>query len=234
MQGCDDVLETMRRPEPDQGIADRLASGAIPSVATPGYAEAAEEKRSYRRLAAKVVALAAVAILGASSTAAATGLLPGAAQSTASDTFPDVGASVSSPARDGKGSGATGSEADPPAHNSDPALGNAHADYHSCTSEGVSAGHAKAGATVRATATTCATVADPSRHRRDTPRPSVRRATPATEGVSPRRVPVRRASPAAETVPPREVLARRENPAATASAPRAPPEAGRSRPTASR
>jgi hypothetical protein len=88
-------------------------------------------------LSAKVAALAAATVLGATGAAAATGNLPSPAQTALSDAAAHVGVSIPSgggagttAAADGKPSGANGK---PPAPNSAPPGPDAHADFGLCT-----------------------------------------------------------------------------------------------------
>jgi hypothetical protein len=130
-------------------------------------------------ITAKVAATAALVVLGVGG-AAATGSLPGAAQSTAAEALATVGISV--PGANGHSAGhadtrgestthtstSTGagpsadggvtSKVDDPAGTGGP---NAHAQFGLCTAASASAGHPNTNATVFPSAETCSTVVHP-------------------------------------------------------------------------
>ncbi|MHB8466633.1 MAG: hypothetical protein ACYDH6_07570 [Acidimicrobiales bacterium] len=178
----------MSRPAAAEATREAGTVGSMAAVIsehTPLHHRTRRNTMLSKLLTAKVAALAAVTVLGAGTAAAATGSLPGAAQSTASTMLGDVGISVPGPNAHSAGRAATRGTSDPKDATDAKGAGdvdettttvaggsttttteegngpNAHADFGLCTAEAASDGHRSPNAAPTPSAKTCAAVAHP-------------------------------------------------------------------------
>ena len=170
-------------------------SVALAGSRTPAPADHPDRRTSMlpKALSLKAVIVTSAVLLGAGTAAAATGSLPGAAQTTASDVLHDVGISVPGPnshndgtadtrgdsaehakseeahesasAADADDTGKAGTNA--PKDKDEGKGPSTHALFGLCTAEKANDGHPNANADVFPSAATCASVTHPGKHKGD-------------------------------------------------------------------